>query len=168
MVVVAVFVFVETVVCKSVLVDVLCLLCLRLLREGSRVVAGTVSFVLAVICRILCRCFGPCRGHVAARSCDCGSREGALCRPYVVVTAVRCDAVAVFVGRSQAGADCGSLSLVVNVLMLRVTRCVLLRVSDGPVGVLTRFGKSSCRSRVESSGVEFGRMESGGVELGDA
>ena len=34
-------------------------LCLRLLREGSRAVAGTVSFVRAVSCRILLPLFWP-------------------------------------------------------------------------------------------------------------
>ena len=70
-------------------------LCLRLLREGSRTVAGTVSCRLAVRWHILCRCFGPFRGLVVARSRVGRSRVGALCRRAVVVTAVRCGAVAV-------------------------------------------------------------------------
>ena len=134
---------------------VLCLgLCLRLQREGSRIVAGTVNLVCAVICQNLCRCFGPCHGYAVARSRVGKSRVGALCRRAVVVTAVRCGAAAVCLVRSRAVADCGCLSQKVNVLMLRVVVCVLLLSCVDRVGVPTLFGRTSWWSRVESSGVE--------------
>ena len=47
-------------------------LVLRLLRRGSLVVAGTVSRVCAVLCRIRCdglrHCVGPCLGLAVVRS----------------------------------------------------------------------------------------------------
>ena len=76
-----------------VLGHVLCLR--RLLRAEIRTVAGRVSCRLAVRWRILCHRVGLCRGLVVARSRAGRSRVGALCRRAVVVTAVRCGAVAV-------------------------------------------------------------------------
>ena len=61
---VAVVVGAVIVLCRSVLVGVLCLLCLRLLREESRVVAEKVICYLGSIG--LCRC---CRGGSLCRCC---------------------------------------------------------------------------------------------------
>ena len=123
---------------------VLCLgLCLRLLREGSRIVAGTVSCTLAVRLRNLCRCCCLCLGLVVARNRAGRSRVGALCRLDVVVAAVRYGAAAVCLVRSRAVADCAGLSRVVSVLMLRVARCVLLLVFCVRVCALTLSGRSS-------------------------
>ena len=71
---VAVVVGAVIVLCRSVLVDVLCHLCLRLLREGSRVAVGMVSRVSDSLG--LCHCDGLCQ------SC-CGAVR--LCRGLAVV-----------------------------------------------------------------------------------
>ena len=123
---------------------VLCLgICLRLLREGSRIVAGTVSYTPVVRWRILCRCCCLCLGLVVARNRAGRSRVGALCRRDAVVTAVRYGAAAVCLVRSRAVADYSCLDQKVIVRMLREVGCVLLLVFFGRVGALTLSGRSS-------------------------
>ena len=70
-------------------------ICLRRLLRAETHVVGMVNCRLAVRWRSLCLRVGLCHGLLVARSRAGRSRVGALCRRAVVVTAVRCGAVAV-------------------------------------------------------------------------